>query len=216
MVDAERHRRIDCRNGWVALPPQGARRGAGRAQLPAALRRRLFVRSLQNLKTTDTGVALDNLVTFQLSPDLSGYNDERGTIFYRDLLERLRSAPGVRSAAIANVPILSGDEWDSTMSVEGHRAKDGEDMQAFMNALARLLRDDADPDPRRARLHADGYQGALRAQHAQCRHREPPLRRAFLQGQERRRQTSGMGRRPDTKLTIEIIGVVADSLRGPA
>ena len=28
----------------------------------------LFVRSLQNLKTTDTGVALDNLVTFQLSP----------------------------------------------------------------------------------------------------------------------------------------------------
>ena len=37
----------------------------------------LFVRSLQNLKTTDTGVALDNLVTFQLSPALSGYDDER-------------------------------------------------------------------------------------------------------------------------------------------
>src|SRR5262249_6576109 len=28
----------------------------------------LFVRSLQNLRTTDTGVALDNLVTFQLAP----------------------------------------------------------------------------------------------------------------------------------------------------
>ena len=37
----------------------------------------LFVRSLQNLKTTDTGVALDNLVTFQLSPGLSGYDDQR-------------------------------------------------------------------------------------------------------------------------------------------
>ena len=35
----------------------------------------LFVRSLQNLQTTDTGVALDNLVTFQLSPALSGYDD---------------------------------------------------------------------------------------------------------------------------------------------
>ena len=35
----------------------------------------LFVRSLQNLKTADTGVALDNLVTFQLSPALSGYDD---------------------------------------------------------------------------------------------------------------------------------------------
>ena len=34
------------------------------------------------------------------------------------------------------VPILSGDEWDSTMSVEGHTAADGEDMQAFMNSLS--------------------------------------------------------------------------------
>ena len=34
------------------------------------------------------------------------------------------------------MPILAGDEWDSTMAVEGHKAKDGEDMQAFMNALS--------------------------------------------------------------------------------
>jgi predicted permease len=96
----------------------------------------LFVRSLQNLKSTDTGVVLDNLITFQVSPDLSGYDDDRGTIFYQQLLERLRSAPGVKSAGLASVPILSGDEWDSTMSVEGHRAADGEDMQAFMNSLS--------------------------------------------------------------------------------
>src|SRR6185369_3128081 len=96
----------------------------------------LFVRSLQNLKATDTGVALDNLVTFQLSPDLSGYDEERAVIFNRQLLDRLRSAPGVKSAALAAVPILSGDEWDSSLAVEGHQAKDGEDMQAFMNALS--------------------------------------------------------------------------------
>ena len=96
----------------------------------------LFVRSLQNLKTTDTGIALDNLVTFQLSPALSGYDDERGDIFYRSLLDRLRSAPGVQSVGRAAVSILSGDEWDSSMSVEGHKPADGEDMQAFMNALS--------------------------------------------------------------------------------
>src|SRR6185503_2639824 len=55
----------------------------------------LFVRSLQNLKTTDTGVVLDNLVTFQLSPALSGYTNERATQFYSQLAERLRSAPGI-------------------------------------------------------------------------------------------------------------------------
>ena len=63
----------------------------------------LFVRSLQNLKTTDTGVALDNLVTFQLSPRLSGYDDERAVLFNQQLLDRLRSAPGVKSAAMAAV-----------------------------------------------------------------------------------------------------------------
>jgi ABC-type lipoprotein release transport system permease subunit len=42
----------------------------------------LFVRSLQNLKGADTGVALDNLVTFQLSPALSGYDDTRAQQLY--------------------------------------------------------------------------------------------------------------------------------------
>jgi predicted permease len=177
----------------------------------------LFVRSLQNLKTTDTGVALDNLVTFQLSPDLSGYNDERGTIFYRDLLQRLRSAPGVRSAAIANVPILSGDEWDSTMSVEGHRAADGEDMQAFMNALS------------------PGYFETMRIPILEGRdftqmdikERSEPstpnvaivnrrFAEHFFKGKSAVGKHLGWGDGPDTKMNIEIIGVVADSLyEGP-
>src|SRR5687767_1359043 len=96
----------------------------------------LFVRSLQNLKTTDTGVALDNLITFQLSPELNGYDTARTRQLYEQLLERLRSVPGVKSAALAAVPILAGTEWDNYMSVEGHRPTDGEDMQAFMNALS--------------------------------------------------------------------------------
>src|SRR5262249_53726284 len=96
----------------------------------------LFVRSLQNLRTMDPGVALDNLVTFQVAPALSGYDDRRATLFYRTLRERLSAIPGVQSAALATVPILASDEWDSSMSVEGHQAKDGEDMQAFMNAVS--------------------------------------------------------------------------------
>jgi hypothetical protein len=96
----------------------------------------LFVRSLQNLKTADTGVTLDNLVTFQLSPALNGYDAARTGNFYEQLLDKLRAAPGVKSAALAGVSILSGDEWDSSMGVEGHQAQDGEDMQAFMNSLS--------------------------------------------------------------------------------
>ena len=172
----------------------------------------LFVRSLQNLKTTDTGVVLDNLVTFQLSPELSGYSRERTMAFYRELLDRLRVAPGVKSAGMTAVSILSGDEWDSSMSVEGYKARDGEDMQAFMNALSpgyfatmgipflegrdfTLL--DAKPEETVAIVNRRF------AEH-------------FFPGQSAVGRRLGWGVGPQTKLTIEIVGVVENSLyEGP-
>ena len=96
----------------------------------------LFTRSLQNLRGTDTGVREpENLVSFQVEPSLNGYDDARGTAFQNQLLERVLAIPGVSAAGAASVPILAGDEWDSTMSVEGHKASNGEDMQAWMNSL---------------------------------------------------------------------------------
>ncbi|HYW47738.1 MAG TPA: ABC transporter permease [Bryobacteraceae bacterium] len=97
----------------------------------------LFVRTLANLKQADAGFRdVDNLVTFQIDPALSGYKVERVIAFYQQVLNGVRSLPGVKSAGYAIVPVLAGGEWDSSMSVEGHQAKDGEDMQAFMNAVS--------------------------------------------------------------------------------
>ena len=42
----------------------------------------------------------------------------------------------MKSAGFAVVPVLSGGEWDSTMSVEGHKNLDNEDNQAFMNGVS--------------------------------------------------------------------------------
>jgi predicted permease len=172
----------------------------------------LFVRSLQNLQTTTTGVALDNLVTFQLSPTLSGYDAPRTVHFYNELLDRLRAAPGVKSAALATVPILAGDEWDSSMSVEGHRAADGEDMQAFMNSLS------------------PGYFATMQVPFLEGRdftladEKERStvaivnrrFAEHFFPGQHAVGRHVGFGTGPDAKLTIEIIGVVDNALyEGP-
>jgi len=172
----------------------------------------LFVRSLQNLKTADTGVALDNLVTFQLSPALSGYESQRTVNFYEQLLAKLRAAPGVKSAALAGVSILSGDEWDSSMSVEGHRVQDGEDMQAFMNSLS------------------PGYFEAMGVPLLEGRdfNRLDAKERAtvaivnrrfadhFFAGKSAVGKHVGFGVGPKSKLDIEIVGVVANSLyEGP-
>jgi predicted permease len=172
----------------------------------------LFVRSLQNLKTTDTGVALDNLVTFQMSPDLNGYDELRTVQFYRDLLDRLRASPGVTSAALAAVPILSGDEWDSSTSVEGHRAADGEDMQAFMNALSPGYFETMKIPFLEGR---DFTQMDLK-ENATVAIVNRRFAEHFFKGKSAVGKRLGRGGGPNAKLTIEIIGVVADSLyEGP-
>ena len=177
----------------------------------------LFVRSLQNLKGTDTGVELDNLVTFQLSPAYNGYSVERAAIFNQQLVDRLRAGAGVKSAGYSAVSILSGDEWDSSTSVEGPKAADGEDMQAFMNAVS------------------PGYFEAMKIPLLEgrdfTRADETPLdddhpwrvcivnkkfADHFFKGKSPIGRHVGQGTGPDTKLDIEIIGVVADALyEGP-
>jgi predicted permease len=173
----------------------------------------LFVRSLQNLQTTDTGMKdIENLVTFQLQPALNGYDTPRTVQLYRSLLENIRALPGVSAAGNAGVPLLSGDEWDSSTGVEGHEAKDGEDMQAFMNALSPgyfatmgiSLLDGRDFDERDFKENTKvAIVNRKFAEH-------------FFKGKSAVGRHLGRGTRPGTKLDIEIIGVVEDSLyEGP-
>jgi predicted permease len=173
----------------------------------------LFVRSLQNLKTTNTGFhELDNLLTFQVSPALNGYDAPRVVHFYSELLDRIRAIPGVKSAGLATVALLHGWEWDSSLTVEGHRAKDGEDMQAFMNAVTPgyfetmgiPLLEGRDFD--RRDLKEDAKVAIVNRKFAQHYFGEKTAIGRHL----------GRGNAPDTKLDVEIVGVVADSLyEGP-
>jgi ABC-type dipeptide/oligopeptide/nickel transport system ATPase component len=49
---------------------------------------------------------------------------------------RLESIPGISSVGLAVVPILDRSNWDSTVTVEGYRAKDGEDMNPHYNSVS--------------------------------------------------------------------------------
>lgn len=173
----------------------------------------LFVRSLQNLKATNTGFHdPENLVTFQISPALNGYDASRTVHFYDQLLANLRAIPGVKAAGLASDSVLSGDEWDSTTSVEGHPAKDGEDMQAFMNAISPGYFETmgipmlAGRDFDRRDIKDNSHVAIVNERFA----------RHFFGGSSAIGRHIGRGSGPGTKLDIEIVGVAADSLyEGP-
>ncbi len=173
----------------------------------------LFVRSLQNLRTTNAGFReMNNLVTFQVSPALNGYDAARVVHFYQELLQNIRAVPGILSAGLASVPVLHGWEWDSTTQVEGHQAKDGEDMQAFMNAISPgyfqtmgiPILEGRDFDDRDVK---ENSRVAI-VNHRFAKH--------FFGNQSAVGRHIGRGMGPGVKLETEIVGVVADSLyEGP-
>ena len=173
----------------------------------------LFVRSLQNLKTTSSGFhEMDNLITFQLAPSLNGYDTPRAMHLHQELLANIRALPGVKAAGIASVPVLHGWEWDSSTGVEGHQAKDGEDMQAFMNALS--------PDYFKTMgipiLEGRDFDFRdIKEDSKVCIVNQRFARHFFGEKSAIGRHISH-GTGPKAKLDVEIIGVAADSLyEGP-
>ncbi len=96
----------------------------------------LFIRSLRNLRGLGPGFDPGRLVAFNIDPSLNGYSAERSKNFYRLLTERLNSLPGVKSSGLASMRILEENEWDSSLTVEGYTAKQGDNVYAYMNSVS--------------------------------------------------------------------------------
>ncbi|PYY08179.1 MAG: ABC transporter permease [Acidobacteria bacterium] len=88
----------------------------------------LFARSLHNLKTLDVGFTTDHLLTFAVDPKLAGYEDNQTIALYQEILDKLASMPGLRSAAATNDPELAENNWGNNITIAGYRAAEGEDM----------------------------------------------------------------------------------------
>jgi hypothetical protein len=66
---------------------------------------------------------------------LNGYRGERSFQFYRQLLEGVQAVPGVQSAALAGLAILTNSDWSCSVTVEGYDAKEGENMNPNLNEV---------------------------------------------------------------------------------
>jgi predicted permease len=76
----------------------------------------LFFRSMQNARDIDPGFDPDNLLLVSVDPTLSGYDGARQERFFRQILERIESVPGVEAASLASP--LPLDVWTESVGVE--------------------------------------------------------------------------------------------------
>jgi predicted permease len=79
----------------------------------------LFVRSLGAARAIDPGIDADKLLTAPLSVNLLRYTRAQGRQFYQQIIDRAQALPGVESAAIARVAVLTGGGRTSSFAVEG-------------------------------------------------------------------------------------------------
>jgi predicted permease len=80
----------------------------------------LLIRSFAALQSVDPGFDPRNVLSMVVSVAGSGEAEPgRREAFYRELLERARSLPGVRSAGAINHLPLAGDMWGSSFRIEG-------------------------------------------------------------------------------------------------
>ena len=175
----------------------------------------LFLQSLQKLHDLSPGFDASNLLRFDVTPMLSGYQRESARDYYRRLSQRLESVPGVSSATLAVIPLLEDNEWDNWVTIEGYVPKPGETPDPHMEYCAPryfetlkipivLGRPFLPKDDEKAPHVAIVNQKFARRYFGSA----DPIGRHL-----------GMGIDPGTKTDIEIVGVAGDtkyeSLRDP-
>ena len=95
----------------------------------------LFIKSLINVSRVDLGIKIDHLVTFRIAPRLNGYSADRSRDLAARLEDELRTIPGVATATGSMVPLLSGSNWGSNVTVQGFEAGPDTDTHANFNEI---------------------------------------------------------------------------------
>jgi putative ABC transport system permease protein len=87
----------------------------------------LLIRSFMRLQQVSPGFNPTNVLAMQLSLPKSKYTEKpQLAAFFEQLVERVRTLPGIRSAAAGNNLPMSNDGWNASFAVENLQVPEGE------------------------------------------------------------------------------------------
>ncbi len=96
----------------------------------------LFAQTLWNLRKQNLGLSTENLITFSISPQLSGYDEARTVALVDQLRERLGALPGVSGVGSSQIAVLTGTDMGRNITVEGRQNLDTDDTHVNFDAVS--------------------------------------------------------------------------------
>ncbi len=126
--------------------PRGAARGRLRAGLVIAqvavsllllVGAGLTMRSVEAARRADPGFDAAHVTAIAVNVKQNRYDESRGRVFYRHLLDTARADPGVESATLAAyTPLGFLDTRSQRIAIEGYEPRRGEDLAFMSNTVA--------------------------------------------------------------------------------
>ena len=89
----------------------------------------LFLQTLRNLRTVDLGFAAEEIVQARVNAQQTGYSPEQVPELHRRLVDRLSTAPGIRSASLATSGFGTGTSRTCCIAIPGHIPAPGENRE---------------------------------------------------------------------------------------
>jgi predicted permease len=96
----------------------------------------LFARTLWNLRNQQLGISTENLITFSISPQLSGYDTPRTIALVDQVRERLAGLPGVLGVGSSQIPVLTGSDMGANITVEGRENLNSDEQHVNYDAIS--------------------------------------------------------------------------------
>jgi len=81
-------------------------------------------------------VRVDDVVTFRISPERSGYDSTRSHLLYERIEGELATLPGVTGVTASRVPLLGGSNWGTDVHAQGFPSGPDVDNNSRFNAVS--------------------------------------------------------------------------------
>ena len=95
----------------------------------------LFLKSLMNVSKVDLGLNVERISTFLIVPRRVGYDSSQSAVLFSRVAQEVAAMPGVTGVTQSQVPLLSGDNNNNSLHVQGFACGPDDDCGSSTNEI---------------------------------------------------------------------------------